>query len=53
MREDGFYWVRYKWDMRNVWIVAEYRRGRWWLTSRTSDSVDSDFSEIDERKIQR
>lgn len=50
MREDGFYWVRYK---ALGWIVAEQLLGVWSFKRRTYDYTDEDFDEIDERRIVR
>ena len=60
MRELGYYWVKYQ----NEWEVALYRLSRnkdtvtyhWTLNAFVDDSWwfnDSDFEEIDERRIER
>lgn len=50
MREDGFYWVRYK---RLGWVIAEFECGSWHFKSRLYDYSDDDFDQIDERRIVR
>jgi len=53
-REEGYYHVKY----RNEWIVAEWVSifpigFRWILTNNLAHFYDSDFAEIDERRIER
>jgi hypothetical protein len=48
-REEGFYWVRYF----GRWEVARFEHGRWWVTGNEMEDMDSDFHEIDERRITR
>lgn len=49
-REPGFYWVRYA----DNWMVAEYDTlGLWQVTHNICYYVDSDWSEIDETRLQK
>lgn len=49
MREEGFYWVKDD----EQWIIAEWDGGIWYTHGNDYEFQDSDFQEIDERKIQR
>ncbi len=50
MREEGFYWVRF--GLPHVgWTVACYSGDIWFLVNYEHEFHDSDFDEIDERKI--
>jgi len=60
MREPGFYWVKKKYPedriSPNWWVIAEYDRydtGMWNLIADEDAFNDSDFKEIDERRIVR
>ena len=49
-RQEGFYWVRLSdWE----WEVAQWLDGSWWTAGSDSHYQDSDFAEIDERRIER
>ena len=51
MRATGFYWVR----DGEIWVIAYYGahwRG-WWVHGDDGNFSDSDFAEIDERRIER
>ena len=53
-RAEGHYWVR----QSNAWEVAHYDpkaagKGWWTLLGETERYQDSDFTEIDERRIER
>ncbi len=49
MRESGYYWV-----MRNgEWEIAEWALNSWWVIMDDRNFVDSNFEEIDERRITR
>lgn len=50
-REDGYYWVRWEDNTWNIayycfWVVVHWQIGDW-------NGLDSDFVEIDERRIVR
>ncbi len=48
MREEGYYWVKY----RGNWIVAECPFGTyWWIPGDDYQLNDSDFEEIDEKRL--
>ena len=60
MRAQGFYWVKYKGD----WSIAEFlydysdkedgvNNDQWLIINDTRLKYDSDFEEIDERRIVR
>ena len=49
MREPGYYWLRSK----DKWSIGEWKRGEWWIISHDGWFEDSDFDEIDERRIER
>lgn len=50
MRQPGYYWLRSK----NKWSVGEWRKDEtWWIISSDGWFEDSDFDEIDERRIER
>lgn len=48
MRQPGYYWLRVK----DLWFVAEWDKFGWNTTQGISFE-DSDFDEIDERRIER
>jgi hypothetical protein len=53
-REEGYYWVQWN---RN-WTITYYSYGHWWMKMARRNglftfAVDSDFKEIDERRITR
>tara|TARA_R110002020_G_scaffold40164_2_gene118904 strand:+ start:590 stop:1054 length:465 start_codon:yes stop_codon:yes gene_type:complete len=50
MREEGFYWVLK--HNKSEWVIAEYT-GEWWLTGTDENFCDMNFSDIDERRIER
>lgn len=55
IRENGFYWVR---QSELGWIVAQYAMNAggsqyWFIGGIDQALVDTDFEEIDERKIER
>lgn len=51
MREAGFYWVR----DTSIWVVAYWGTpwNGWWIHGDDGNFSDSDFAEIDERRIER
>ena len=51
MREEGWYWVK----LRGEWEIKEWSSfiGRWVTRGLTADLYDSQWEEIDERKIIR
>lgn len=51
MRQSGYYWVKYNGE----WEVAEYFESwnNWNQCGVLQDYEDSDFEEIDERRIER
>lgn len=59
MRQPGYYWVKFKHDFEDEarWTVGEYSfdgfgKGQWLLPVESGwYERDSDFEEIDERKI--
>lgn len=51
IRESGFYWVRD--DDESDWYVAEYYHVKWLVCGVDLTYQDKDFSEIDERRIER
>lgn len=50
-RASGFYWVNYCGD----WLIAEYLADSsyWWVVGSEEVFDDSDFDQIDERRIVR
>lgn len=51
-REPGYYWVKYGGD----WIIARYCVVGYWMSPDFNDKMyheDSDFEQIDERRIER
>jgi hypothetical protein len=55
-RETGFYWVKIKKEYspkNNDWQIAEWKDGLYFITGFELYYNDSDFEEIDERKIIR
>jgi hypothetical protein len=53
MREQGYYWVRFT---SSDWFIAEWRDSIWIYEDNLvlfDDHTDSDFEEIDERRIVR
>ena len=49
MREPGYYWVK----VSNLWVVAEWSEGVWFVCGNEYGLVDSQFDEIDEARIIR
>ena len=54
MREKGFYWIIINDGNERGWEVAEYIDENGWMILGVLDTYeDSDFTEIDETKIER
>jgi len=55
-REEGYYWICIN-KKFNSWAVGEWFNDQWFIQNSFTDTVgrfkDSDFEEIDERKIER
>ena len=49
MREPGYYWVK----VSNLWVVAEWSEGVWFVCGNEYGLIDSQFDEIDEARITR
>jgi hypothetical protein len=47
--QPGFYWVHWKDNWRNEWMVAEYFHQAWYVTGDSNRYEQSDFYEIGPR----
>ena len=51
MRKEGYYWVKLR--ITGVWLVAQFVLNKWYLPGNEFSYKDSDFDEIDERRIEK
>lgn len=50
-RQEGFYWVKISQD--TPWTIGEYYSNTWYVIGLNLTMQDTDFAEIDERRIER
>lgn len=50
MREDGHYWIKFKY---HPWQIGYFYENKWSIAGDQAIWRDSDFEEIDERQIKR
>lgn len=46
MRKPGYYWVRFKTNFDDEWVIAEYTRGYYYIVGDSEPFMISDFHEI-------